>query len=198
MTKIAIDVVLLLPNEIMNFVISINKNEEKQGNSKGELNAVDFLPHISLAMGVIKKEDWEKVTEIVAGVSEKFNQMKLEITEPYHVIGEDEVKSYGLRIIGDNLQQLHEELMSQLNPFLTFDATQKEIYKQEENPDYVNSYKEKGSFDKYEPHITLRCKEITQEIPKQKFIAKRIAICHIGRSTTCRKILFETKLKEVN
>jgi hypothetical protein len=94
------------------------------------------------------------------------------------------------------LQSLHEDLMNQLNQFLSFDVTSKEIYNQEEEPNYINNYKEIGCFDKYEPHITLRCKKVTTNIPKQQFTTKRIAICHIGISTTCRKILFETELKK--
>jgi len=198
MSKIAIDVVLLPPDEIMDFIIDINKNEEKQGNSKGALNKVNFLPHLSLAMGVIKKADFDKVIKIIATISEQFEEMNLEIGEPYFVTGEDEIKSYGLRVLGKHLQNFHEELMNQLGPFLTFDATREEIYKQEEDPDYVNTYKEKGSFENYEPHITLRCKEVTSEIPKIKFKGNRIAMCHIGKSTTCRKMLFETELRKIN
>jgi len=197
MNKIAIDVVLLPPENIMDLAIQINKTEAEKGNSKGELNKVDFFPHLSLAMGIIKKEDFDKVIEIVRKISNKYQPQKLKLQKPYYVEGKDGQKSYAIMISKGYLKKLHKDLMNQLNPFLSFDATSKEIYNQEEEPDYVNQYKKIGSFDKYNPHITLRCKEITQKIPKQIFVAKRLAICHIGISTTCRKILFETELKEV-
>ena len=61
MSRIAIDIVLLPPEKIMDLVIAINKEEAKKGNSKGELNKVDFLPHLSLAMGTIEEKNLEKV-----------------------------------------------------------------------------------------------------------------------------------------
>jgi hypothetical protein len=194
MSRIAIDIVLLPPEKIMDLVIAINKEEAKKGNSKGELNKVDFLPHLSLAMGTIEEKNLEKVEEIVIKTSKEFNTMNLILSEPYYVISADNKKAYALRVKGKKLQRFHELLMRRLDSFLSFDAKKEDIYNQESEPTYVNGYKEIGCFRKYEPHITVRCKELSYKKKDISFFAKRVAVCHLGISTTCRKILFETEL----
>ena len=198
MSRIAIDIVILPPEKIMDLVIAINKEEARKGNSKGELNKIDFLPHLSLAMGTIEEKDLEKVKDIVTKTSKEFKTMNLILSEPYYVISSDQKKAYALKIKGKQLQKFHELLMKRLDSFLSFDATKEEIYNQESEPAYINEYKEIGCFKKYEPHITVRCEELSYKTKEISFFAKRVAICHVGISTTCRKILFETELKEVN
>ncbi|MBT3538706.1 hypothetical protein HOF40_01690 [Candidatus Parcubacteria bacterium] len=60
---------------------------------------------------------------------------------------------------------------------------------------WVDNYITGSSLEKYWPHITLKgCdKPKYNDLPK-KFIANRIAICHLGDHCTCRKVLWETKL----
>ena len=198
MSKIAINVVILPPEKIMDLVIAINKEEASRINSKGELNKIDFLPHLSLAMGTIKKEDLDRVKKIVTKTSQEFEIMNLILAEPYYVIKNENKRSYVLRVKGKQLQKFHERLMARLNSFLSFDATKEEIYNQESEPTYINKYKRIGCLRRYEPHITVRCKELSYKTKEISFLAKRVAICHVGISTTCRKILFETELGKTN
>lgn len=67
MTKIAIDIVLLPPEEIMNKAIEINQQLADDGI---KLNKKDCLPHISLCMGVISEEDLPEINQY--GVSDQY------------------------------------------------------------------------------------------------------------------------------
>ncbi|PIZ52138.1 hypothetical protein COY27_01460 [Candidatus Woesearchaeota archaeon CG_4_10_14_0_2_um_filter_33_13] len=194
MSRIAIDIVVLPPEKVMDQIIKINQSEAIKGNAKGELNKNDFLPHISLAMGIVDESKFVQVTEIVTSITKSISPVKLELIDYYFVVGEDGIKSYAIKV-GGQLHYLHKQLMSSLKNYFTHDATKEDMYNQETEPNYVNTYKKNDSFKNYVPHITIRCKEINTVLIKQEFIADRIAICHIGKSTTCRKILFETKLK---
>ena len=61
MAKIAVDVVLLPSETIINRAIEANKQLLKQGIGEIVLNKEHYLPHISLAMGCI---DERHITDI--------------------------------------------------------------------------------------------------------------------------------------
>jgi hypothetical protein len=186
--KLAIDIVLLPPEEIMDYVIEINKTEV----SKGELNKTDFLPHISLAMGVIEESNLEKLKIIVEGLFT--HPIKLQLDKFYYVEDYAKERSYGILIKGEKLQKMHEELMDKTKDLISYDATRENIYNQEAEPTAVNDFKEKYALENYQPHITIRCKEVNGELERKEFTINKIAICHLGVSTTCRKILIEKNL----
>lgn len=201
MTKIAIDIAIIPPEEIMDKIIAINKKEAERGNARGPLAKDDFYPHISLAMGTIKEEDFEKVKEIFAKILENQNPLNIELTELDYATKSDGSKTYGMRAKKTNeIQKLHEELMNNLLPYFSFDATLEELYKKENEdtkpPSHVNTYHEKSSFENFDPHLTLRCKEVEFNEFPIIFTASTIAICHVGTETTCRKILFQTTLNK--
>lgn len=200
MAKIAIDVVIIPPEEIMDKVIAINQKEAKKGNARGPLARDDFYPHISLAMGTIKRGDLNRVKKILTEILENKRPLKLEFTGIYYATKSDGSKSYAFKVKNNPyLRKIHEEIMDQLLPFFSYDATVKELYHQEnektEPPGHVNKYRDKSSFKNFDPHLTLRCKEAKFNEFPLNFTASTIAICHVGTETTCRKILFQTTLK---
>jgi hypothetical protein len=186
--KLAIDIVLLPPEEIMDYVIEINKTEV----SKGELNKIDFLPHISLAMGVVEESNLEELKTIVEGLLT--HPIKLQLDKFYFVEDYTKERSYGILIKGEELQKMHEELMDKTKDLFSYDATIENIFNQEAEPSAINDFKEKYAFENYEPHITVRCNEVNGELERKEFTVNKIAICHLGVSTTCRKILIEKEL----
>ena len=201
MKKIAVDIVIIPPKEIMDLVISINEKEARRGNSRGPLAKNDFYPHISLTMGTIKDKDLNKIKIILTGISEKQKPLKIELTGLAYAIKSDGSKTYGMKAKKTKeIQKLHEELMNKLLPYFSYDATVEEIYKKEKEetkaPGHINSYREKYSFENFDPHLTLRCKEVEFDNFPIIFTASTIAICHVGTETTCRKILFKTGLKD--
>jgi len=201
MRKIAVDVAILPPKEIMDLVIAINKREARRGQARGPLGKTDFYPHISLAMGTIKEEEFNKVIKIVTDILRNQKPLKIELTELAYATKSDGSKTYGMRAKKtEEIQRLHEKLMNKLLPYFSFEATLEELYKKEneetEPPSHVNTYYQKSSFDNFDPHLTLRCKEVAFNKFPIIFTASTIAICHVGTQTTCRKILFKENLKE--
>ena len=56
---------------------------------------------------------------------------------------------------------------------------------------WVSSFREKASFRAYNPHITVGHAAAMPEIAPHEFLATRLAVCHLGRFCTCRRILAE-------
>lgn len=200
MTRIAIDIVIIPPEEIMDLVIAINKKEAKRGNTWGTLGKDDFYPHISLAMGTIKKEDLNKIKEILTKILKNQKPLKVELVELYYALGSDGSKSYCLRMKKTKeIQKLHEELINRLLPYFSYDATLEDIFKKDneetKTPDYINKYYGQFSFGNFDPHLTLRCKEVEFNDFPIRFNASTVAICHAETQVTCRKILFQITLK---
>ena len=108
--KIAVDVVLLPPDEIMDEAIEVNqaliktfdnkpffqRSVFRKRFSKGfkesftkeilynkgiVLNKEDCFPHISLAMGCIKKGDITKIDAILKDIAKKFSPITLNISD---------------------------------------------------------------------------------------------------------------------
>lgn len=200
MNRIAIDIVIIPPEEIMDKVIAINQKEAKRGNTWGVLGKDDFYPHISLAMGTIKKEDLTKIQRILTTILKNQKPLKVELVELYYALGSDGLKSYCLRMKRTKeIQKLHEELMNKLLPYFSYDATLEDLFKKDneetKTPDYINKYSEQFSFGNFDPHLTLRCKEVEFNAFPIHFNVSTIAVCHAGTQTTCRKILFQIILK---
>lgn len=195
MTKIAIDVVLLPPDEIMDLALQINQRAVEKGEAGIKLDKNNRIPHLSLLMGVIDEEDLTKIQPIIEEITSELRSLSLTI---------DAIKQQCFAIAENKqLQQLHEELIAKVDPFLSHKGS-KEMYLEE--PEYnfvedfdlwVNEFINKFSHKEFFPHVTIHSPEENPvDLPIQ-FVASRFAICHLGARNTCRKILFETKLKEV-
>jgi len=198
--KIAIDVVLLPPDEIMDLCIKINREEAAKGNAKKELGRNDFIPHLSLVVGCVQRENFSKVTKLVQKIARKTTPLKLHLVDLAYALGSDGTKTYYLKVkSSQKLQQLHELIMKILESYLTYDATVADLYskpgEQIQAPDYINQFK-MHSFENFDPHLTLWVRSSSFNDFPISFIPSTLAICHLGVGTTCRKILFSTSLKE--
>ena len=87
MTKIAIDIALLLPKEINKICIDINQKEDSE--SYSDLSKKDNHPHITLAMGVIDEEDIEKVNNKLKEIVKRFSKINLQILKLYSSINSE-------------------------------------------------------------------------------------------------------------
>ncbi|MBS3137353.1 hypothetical protein J4232_02885 [Candidatus Woesearchaeota archaeon] len=188
--KIAIDVVLLLPQEIIDEAIKVNS---KLNNDQIVLNNKNCLPHISLCMGVVQKKDLPIVAKIIENIASDTQRLNSELTG---------IKDYTAFDIRNNiqLQKLHEMLMNKLSQYLTYDATVEMFYSshlvEPKSLFWVNNYKDKFSFDNYYPHITLGVGKVEKKKMNLTFTASTVALCHIGNYCTCRKVLFTADLKK--
>jgi len=205
MPKIAVDIALLPPESILDVCIEINKKGGKK--MIVNLNKKDNLPHITLAMGVMDEKDLPVASENLQQISKNFFPLNLELTKfyckkyPLDFVGYRE--SYGFEVgRTDELFNLHQTVMSGLFSIFSYDVTLDMFYKEsneeikEVSKFWVKNYAvNRTNPDNYHPHISLKSikPEYNGELPL-KFTASRLALCHLGDTCSCRKILWEGKL----
>ena len=198
MVKIAIDVVILPPEWIMDKVIEINKELDRD---RYVLNKENCIPHVSLCMGIIEEKDTSRIKELLQTISERFSPIKIEIDNiGIHTTSEDlKISGFNLRK-GKELQALHEEIVKNLEPFFKGKATPDMLaYSagvRESSLETIENYTKKSSFEKFEPHISLGFGTTERTDFPSSFKASKLAMCHLGSDCTCIKILFSTEIKE--
>ncbi|MBU4369808.1 2'-5' RNA ligase family protein [Patescibacteria group bacterium] len=184
MSKIAIDIVLLPPENIMDKAIEIN-NELIDDPIK--LNKENCLPHISLCMGVIEEKDLLRAKEILNKIGKDFSKLSLTINKI-----NSENTCFNIKK-DKKLQKLHETVITRLSPCLSYDATIDMCFFPPpivlETLFWINNYREKFSFENFHPHITLGISKLSDKELNINFVASKVAICHLGNYCTCRKIL---------
>ena len=204
--KIAVDVVLLPPDEITDKAIEVNQALLKTSDNKIVLNKQNCLPHISLAMGCIKKEDIPKIDTVLKDIAEKFSPMKLTISNIRAETIPTGEKVSGFEIVKTkDLQLLHETIMNKLSPYFTYNVSLDMIYAlpnqqvEEVTTYWIENYPKETSFERFSPHITIGIGEVEGETGGLKFPIKfsvsKLALCHLGNCCTCREMVLLCDLK---
>ena len=98
------------------------------------------------------------------------------------------------------LVSLHEQLMESLRgverpdggtaAFFGDDARLRDVM-------WVAGYRLKSSFHHFEPHITLGHAAAPPAVEPFDFQADTVAVCHLGRYCTCRRVLRRWRLSDV-
>lgn len=198
MSKLAVDVVLLPPEEVMDKAIELNKQLPEALDAGWNLNKENCLPHITVAMGVIQEDAIPKVEKILNEIAKNFKPLSLTIPKVEHYESKNEVVS-GLKVERTyELTQLHREVVEKIHkPLFTFDATVDMFYQPPKMQELGNYWKsrspEKNILEKYDPHITLGKGRVDIDKPF-KFIASKLALCHLGKRSTCRNVLYSVDL----
>lgn len=202
MNKIAVDIVLLPPEEIADLAIKLNR--ELSGTETNKIilgkNEGEAMPHMTLAMGCIEERDLGEIEKILDRVSGGVIIPKLEIygIDTEKIRGDITVSSLGINKITE-IQELHEKISREFKEIFSGEAT-REMFcgsVSMEEFSYIDDFSEIASFQKFYPHITIGLGEI-QNPPISfpiKFRPAKIAICHLGDYYTCRKILWDKDLK---
>jgi 2'-5' RNA ligase len=204
--KIAVDVVLLPPDEIMDKVIEVNQALIKTFDNKIVLNKQNCLPHISLAMGCIKKDDIPEIDTVLKDVADKFSSLTLTISDIHKETIPTGEKVSGFVIVKTKeLQLLHETVMNKLSPYFTYDVSLDMIYAlpdqqvEEVTTYWIKNYPKESSFERFWPHVTIGIDEVEDETRGIKFpmpfSVSKLALCHLGNYCTCREIVLLYDLK---
>jgi 2'-5' RNA ligase len=199
MGKKAVDVVLL-PDEAMTAkAIEANAELVKKFGKKIVLNKKNCLPHISLAMGCVDEEDIASVERILRSIAKECSLSDLTISgvrSAGNSAGE-KVSVFEVEKT-EELQSLHKTVMKRLAPYLSCDVTTDMICAKGEVEEstllWIKNYREKSSFDKFFPHITIGYGEFSNFSFAMKFTASRLALSQLGNHCTCRKILLSIEL----
>lgn len=98
MARIAIDIALLPPKEVMDIIINISRKADEKGNVEHLMSEEDFIPHISLCMGCAEESDIEKISNIVSNIANKFSPLKLKVSKLSYVTSSEGKKTYYFQI----------------------------------------------------------------------------------------------------
>ena len=199
--KIAVDVVLIPPEEILRLAIDTNKTFPESVTENYVLDLQTCIPHLTLLMGLISKRQLPEVGRRLALLAEKFSTLDLKITGIKTSAQPNGKILSGLEIEkSKELQKFHEAIVAEMSSVFTYDTVQKEMFYtppavQDTPMFWVKGFAKNNIKEKYSPHITLGVGS-----PKQKvvlpisFKASKLALCHLGNYCTCRKILWSTTL----
>jgi hypothetical protein len=148
----------------------------------------DHLPHITLTQMFARSNELDEVLARVDEIVRTVSPMTLQITG-----GGQGTNSVWMEVEkSPALVQLHERLMEALRGLERPDAGTGAFF----DPDarlrdvlWVTGYRLKSSFHHYTPHITLGHGTEPPPIEPRSFRADTVAVCHLGKFCTCRKVL---------
>jgi len=194
MGRIAVDVVLLPSDEMMDNAIRANAELVEKFAGKIVLNSENCLPHISLAMGCIDERDIAPISRLLPLAAEENPLGELAVIgirtstnargEKVSVFEVEKTKQ---------VQALHEDIIKKVTPYFSRDVTSEMMYGDEEAAEttsqWIKNYRKKASFENFFPHITIGFGQIESEAFPITFTASKLALCHLGNHCTCRKIL---------
>ena len=188
MAKIAIDVALLPPEEVMDTAIEFNQKSDP----KFELSKTDRRPHITLSQAVIDEADFDEVRSSLEEIASKFQPLNLEAE-----ITNDPATF--LRIaLTKPLADLHQAIMKGIDKLVSYDAQAEHFLDsevRESSLEYVRNFRTNAAFKNFDPHISIGVNEKVEEKHPLSFTVDRLTVCHLGNYNPCRKILWEAHLK---
>jgi len=198
MEKIAVDIVLLPSEEVMEKAIAANKELLKQYPDKIILNKENCLPHISLAMGAIDQIQISDAGKILSSIAEKYSPETLKFIG-FSTLTNSVGEKVTVAIIekAKFLQSLHEEIMKKLAKYLSYDITENMLLSEKADEStllWIKKFPENSSFKKYYPHITLGYGQLENLPFPDDCKVSKLAICHLGNHCTCKKILVSIEL----
>ena len=194
----AVDIALLPPPHITNLAIQINTELVRNFASQIVLDQTNCLPHISVAMGCIDRENIPAAKNVLKEITEQIGLEDLTITglDVTEHFASSQVSSFEIEKSAP-LQKLHENIMSQMLPYLTSRVKADMLFDDDVADStlvWIKNYRENASFGNFYPHITLGYGKAQYKKLPIKFKPEKIAICHLGNHCTCRKVIFEIDL----
>lgn len=198
MAKIAVDVVLLPSQDMMDKVIEVNRELPKQCSDNIRLSKKDCLPHISLAMGCTEETDIANIEKALQAIAMNHNPGLLTVTAV-----RIEANSSGREVSvfevhrTEQLQALHETVMKELAPYFSHDVTADMVLPEQRADEstlcWISDFPKKSSFQNFLPHITIGYGRAAGIPSPAEFRATHLALCHLGNHCTCRKVLLSVE-----
>lgn len=199
MNNSAIIVAIIPPREVIDLAIKINDEAKDNGFHADNLGTEDFFPHITLFMGVVKKDNLVNIVGVLEKLLLKKHSFKLEITGIKDSNHRPDENSYMEISNSKDLQKIHNDVCENLSKFLEPLASKESLFGDNELSDNTKNWLENyvliSAYEKYKPHITLRCKNPRSQRLSAKFKVSEIALFHAGNHATCRKKLWGCVLK---
>lgn len=199
--KIAIDVVILPPSNIIDWTVRLSKGLRNKPSNKIALGRRDNIPHISLFQGVVEKQELKKIAAILEKIAKDSSIRTLETQSvDEHLMKNGDVLSAISIKKHAELVDLQKKIMKALRCYLTGPVDRSMLFKGEKanqsTLDWIAKYYSNNkNADKVYPHITLGFGKPSKNIKRQKFPVSTIAIYQLGNNCTCRKKICYISLK---
>lgn len=189
---IALDIVILPPEDIMDEIVGINRELLSQYPSDLRLNKTDCLPHITLMQAVFKRTDLPEINRTLEEIAKNTSSFDLAGS-----IGPFNERIVSLQIESNRqIQDLHQAVMENLKTLsLSVKVETGQFYGTNIASSalaYVENFSQLYAYDKFNPHVTLGHGQAVKDKRRFSFKAERLAICQLGAHNTCAKLLFET------
>jgi hypothetical protein len=199
MNRLAIDIIILPPEPILDKVIAWNQALCRQRPENIVQNKVDTLPHVSLAMGCLRADLLTQAREVLHTLAQRHSALHLEVPclKLVSTASGDSIVTLDIKQT-PALKWLHQDLVDSFQSLLTSDATEKDLFDsppiEQSSVEWINQYIPKQSFEHFWPHITAGFGSPPDDFQPFSFRGERLAMCHLGNYCTCRKILHEVRL----
>ena len=202
MGRKAVDVVLLPDEAMTNRAVEANTElvrkygMDSTGSPQAEivLDKSNCLPHISLAMGCIEDSDISAAGKVLEEIAEQNPAGELKVVGVQVTEDTKGEKTSAFKVEKtQQLQSIHERVSQKLAKYFSFDVTRNMIYGSEKVAEttllWIENYREKSSFERFSPHITIGYGQAEEFAGPIEFRASQLALCHLGNHCTCRKVL---------
>jgi len=183
----AIDIAILPPAAVSARAIALSAAlppHESQGLRLGD----DCLPHITLTQQFVPSDSLEALLVQLDRV--------LRTREPLHLRATGGGKGSSSVWISiersSELVSVHEHMLRAAETFEVTTGDASAFFGQdarERDVRWVREFRKESSFSRFTPHITLGHASEPPTIDAMDFVATTIAVCHLGRFCTCRRVI---------
>lgn len=194
MQKLAIDIVIIPPEPVIDFILECNRSLLQTRADNIILGKTQNLPHISLAMGCLPEDHISQLVTLLQSVAASQAILELPISgiKSNRTATGDTVVSLDVGLIPE-LRRLHESIVAAVTPLLSGNATEGDLLDfppiTPATLEWINQYIPLHSYQHFWPHITLGFGTYPAVIKPFSFPATQLAIVHLGNHCTCKKVL---------
>jgi 2'-5' RNA ligase len=186
---IAIDIAILPPADVSARAIALSAALPAD-ESQGLLVGVDRLPHITLTQQFVPSESLDPLLAQIDRLVRNFEPVPLRVTGGGK--GSSGLSSVWMTIERTPaLANLHAQLLQAAEPFEVTTGDAAAFFGEDardRDVGWVRAFRRESSFDRFTPHITLGHASEPPTVELMEFVATTIAVCHLGRFCTCRKL----------
>jgi 2'-5' RNA ligase len=188
----AVDIAILPPPDVSQRAVALSAGlplEESQGLQLGP----EYLPHITLTQQFISRDALDEAIAHVDVVLRDQQPLSLRV-----VGGARGSNSVWMAIERTaEIVQLHERVLHATTAFETADGDASAFFgvdARERDVRWVREFRRESGFARFTPHITIGHASAPPFVEPIDFVATRIAMCHLGRFCSCRRIIREWDL----
>ena len=183
----AVDIAILPPPDVSAWAIALSA-ALPEDESQGLLLGADYLPHITLSQHFVLSESLDSLRADIDRVLRDRPPLHLSATG-----GGKGSNSVWMSIEpSPELVTLHEQLLQAAEPFEVATGDASAFYgddARDRDVRWVREFRHQSSFDRFTPHITLGHASNPPVIEPMSFVATTVAVCHLGRFCTCRRVI---------